>query len=320
MADALSDSRPYSPQPHGAPSDATQDVQLAWSGGLIHLRSVPAGGCSERQFVRRELAIGICFLQRCSAVRWRVDGDVVLEKCGPSSGGARELVILPAGHELSGHWRGPCQDLWLFLQPQVLPDSAPVRSFTERPRVEGSWAHDPVSWAIAKELRNECLRGFPRGPVFLQSAATVLLTSLAYILERLPDAEPARTLSEPKLARVLDYIQQHLDRNITLAELAALVELTPRYFCELFRRTTGRPPHQFQIEQRIERAKSLLERPGLPLREVALMAGFSSQSHLNVYFRRIAGMTPARYRAQRCSLGTTENRSLPVKAAGRSLA
>jgi AraC family transcriptional regulator len=149
----------------------------------------------------------------------------------------------------------------------------------------------------------------------------VLLTSLAYILDRTAvQTEAARTLSQAKLARVLDYIHQHLDRNITLAELAALVELTPRYFCEVFRRTTGRPPHQFQIEQRIERAKSLLERPSVPLREVALMAGFSSQSHLNVYFRRIAGMTPARYRAQCSSLGTTLAGSLRVKGARRSLA
>jgi AraC family transcriptional regulator len=107
-----------------------------------------------------------------------------------------------------------------------------------------------------------------------------------------------RALSEPKLSLVLEYIESNLDHNVMLAELAELVELTPRYFCEVFKRAMGRPPHQFQIEQRIERAKSLLHQPFVPLSDIALMVGFSSQSHLNVYFRRIVGVTPARYRTE----------------------
>jgi AraC family transcriptional regulator len=126
-----------------------------------------------------------------------------------------------------------------------------------------------------------------------------LLAQLAYVFDKAaPEAGPVRALSQAKLSLVLEYIDSNLDHNVTLAELASLVELTPRYFCEVFRRAMGRPPHQFQIEQRIERAKSLLLRPLVPLRDIALMVGFSSQSHLNVYFRRIVGITPARYRSQ----------------------
>lgn len=302
MVRALSDlpDVPSDPRQCGTPlGDVTHDVQLAWTGGLIHLRSVAAGCCCERKFVRQDLAIGICFPGPGSAAHWRVDGQILLDKTWSSSGASRDLLILPAGHEFAGHCSGQGQYLWLFLQPRAIPESDSVKSFTQRLRLDCSWAHDPFTWAIANELRKECIRGFPRGPLFLKSSAAVLLTSLAYVLERIvPDGEAARTFSEAKLGRVLDYIHEHLDRNIPLAELAALVDLTPRYFCEVFRRAIGRPPHQFQIEQRIERAKSLLQRPGASLRDVALMTGFSSQSHLNVCFRRIAGMTPASYRAQ----------------------
>ena len=96
---------------------------------------------------------------------------------------------------------------------------------------------------------------------------------------------------------VIEYIESNLDHNITLSELAGLVQLTPRYFCAVFKQAMGRPPHQFQIERRVERAKSLLGQPPVSLTDVALMVGFSSQSHLNEYFRRIVGVTPARYRA-----------------------
>jgi AraC family transcriptional regulator len=105
-------------------------------------------------------------------------------------------------------------------------------------------------------------------------------------------------LSRRKLQLVLEYIDSNLDRNITLSELAGLVDLTPRYFCAAFKQTVGRPPHQFQLEQRVERAKSLLHQPLVSLIEVALTVGFSSQSHLNDYFRRMVGVTPARYRAE----------------------
>jgi AraC family transcriptional regulator len=60
----------------------------------------------------------------------------------------------------------------------------------------------------------------------------------------------------------------------------------------------GRPPHQFQIERRIERAKILLDESSIPLIDVALTVGFNSQSHLNEYFRRMVGVTPARYRTE----------------------
>jgi len=65
----------------------------------------------------------------------------------------------------------------------------------------------------------------------------------------------------------------------------------------------GRPPHQYQIELRIERAKSLLLRPAVTVSEIALMVGFSSQSHLNLCFRRMVGVTPARYRADAVGAG-----------------
>jgi AraC family transcriptional regulator len=219
----------------------------------------------------------------------------VLDKAWTCNGGTLDLVILPAGHELVGRCSGSGQGLWLFMDLESMSSNRAIRAFAQRTRVDGSWSQDRLSRTIAYELKNECCNGFPRGTLFVESASRALLAQLAYIFDKSsPEVDAARTLDKAKLALVLDYIQSNLDRNVTLTELASLVELTPRYFCEVFRRAMGRPPHQFQIEQRIERAKSLLRQPSVALSEIALMVGFSSQSHLNVCFRRILGVTPAR--------------------------
>jgi AraC family transcriptional regulator len=274
------------------------DVEFSWPGGSLHLRTQPARGHCERRMLRRDLAIGICFQHPGSTVQWSLDGKPVLDKVWNSNGGTLDLIVLPAGHEFVGRCSGSGQGLWLFVDPQSLRPNREIAAFAQRARVDGSWSQDRLSRTIANELKNECHNGFPRGPLFLESASMALLAQLAYLFDKVPpEVGITRSLSKAKLALVLDYIQSNLDRNVTLTELAALVELTPRYFCEVFGRTMGRPPHQFQIEQRVERAKTLLRRPSVPVSEIALMAGFSSQSHLNVCFRRIVGVTPARYRA-----------------------
>jgi AraC family transcriptional regulator len=278
-------------------TESLSDVESAWTDGSAHLRTLSANHRCERRILPKQLAIGICFQKPGSAAQWYLDGKPVLDKIWPSKGGSRDLIILPAGHEFVGRCRGSGQGLWLFIDPQSISHNSRIKTFAETARIDCSWAQDRLSWMIALELKNECSNGFPRGALFLQSASLALLAQLAYIFDKVePRAEPARALSVRKLDLVLEYIDSNLDRNVTLAELAGLVELTPRYFCEVFRRAMGRPPHQYQIEQRIERAKSLLHHPYMPLIDIALRVGFSSQSHLNVYFRRIVGVTPARYR------------------------
>ena len=212
---------------------------------------------------------------------------------------SHDLVVLPPGCEFHARCQGSGQGLWLFLNPQSITSDNRVQSFIGRMTVDYSWTKDRLAWMVASEIRKECKNGFPRGPMFLESASTIFVTQLAYVLdEAVPHFEPIRALSAAKLRSVIDYIGSNLDRNITLSELSALVQLTPRYFCGAFKQAIGRPPHQYLIEQRVERARMLLRDPNLSLTDVALIVGFNSQSHLNDHFRRIVGITPARYRSE----------------------
>jgi AraC family transcriptional regulator len=110
-----------------------------------------------------------------------------------------------------------------------------------------------------------------------------------------------KTLPQPgpdALAELLTTIEKNLDGDLSLAVLARRAGMSTSCFSRWFRAQTGVTPHAFVVEARIERAKALLRSSDLPLLDVALAVGFSSQSCLNVTFRRHAGMTPADYRRQ----------------------
>ena len=104
------------------------------------------------------------------------------------------------------------------------------------------------------------------------------------------------TLPWGRLRRVIEYIQQNLDQDLTLAELAAMVYMSPYHFARLFKRSTGVPPHRFVIRERIARASVVLTRPELSIAQISRMVGFGTPSHFTTVFRRATGITPKGYR------------------------
>jgi AraC-like DNA-binding protein len=94
--------------------------------------------------------------------------------------------------------------------------------------------------------------------------------------------------------RAKEFLNEHYDRNVSLKDLATVADLSPFHFHRVFCREAGMPPHAYQVQIRLLRAKAFLRR-GEPVAQVASMTGFADQSHLNRHFRRLMGVTPARY-------------------------
>jgi AraC family transcriptional regulator len=106
-------------------------------------------------------------------------------------------------------------------------------------------------------------------------------------------------LALSQLERVIDYIDTDLvggspkeNRNLSLCELAQLVQLSPHYFSQLFKQSTGFSPHQYILRCRIDRGKQLLRQGGLSIAGVAKSVGFVDQSHFHRHFKRLEGITP----------------------------
>jgi AraC family transcriptional regulator len=101
---------------------------------------------------------------------------------------------------------------------------------------------------------------------------------------------------ELRLRRVTEYIQQNLDKDLALAELAAVVYMSPYHFARLFKCSTGVPPHRFVVRQRIAHASTLLTTQELSIARISRMVGFRTPSHFTTVFRRVTGITPRGYR------------------------
>lgn len=95
--------------------------------------------------------------------------------------------------------------------------------------------------------------------------------------------------------RALDYLTTHLSEAISIADLAAICDLSRSYFIRAFKETLGETPHRWLVNYRIEKAKELLPQD-LSIAEVALSCGFADQSHLNKVFTALVGKTPGQFR------------------------
>lgn len=93
---------------------------------------------------------------------------------------------------------------------------------------------------------------------------------------------------------VQEYLLTHLATNISLNELATLVNLPPLRLLRTFRKQTGLPPHAYLNHIRVQAAKRLLA-AGWTITEAALETGFADQSHLHRHFKKMLGVTPGQY-------------------------
>ncbi|NGN69271.1 helix-turn-helix domain-containing protein [Streptomyces sp. A7024] len=98
------------------------------------------------------------------------------------------------------------------------------------------------------------------------------------------------------IGEALAWMQDHLDQESTVEELAALVHLAPRTFARRFQQETGSTPYQWMLGQRVLHAQHLLEETDLTVDAIAARAGFGNAATLRHHFLRRLETTPNAYR------------------------
>jgi len=103
-------------------------------------------------------------------------------------------------------------------------------------------------------------------------------------------------LDDITLSRVLNYIEENLDGPLEVSAMADLSGMSPSCFARLFQQRIQLAPHAYVVKKRVERARQLLLDTDIPIAEIALEVGFSSQACLNVAYKLHFGETPGSLR------------------------
>jgi AraC family transcriptional regulator len=210
-----------------------------------------------------------------------------------------DFGILPANLPYALNWNVEVEFIHCYLEPNVLAQIA--HESVNPDRVELSLilkAADPLIYQIGQALKADLEidgvgRRFYADSLTTALAAHLLLhySTRKHKLRAYEDGLPGVMLKQ-----AIEYINAHLGENLSLATMATILHISPYHFCRLFKQSTGMSPHSYLIQQRIERAKQLLQRPELTVTHIAGVCGFANQSHFAKYFRRYTGVSPMQFR------------------------
>jgi len=117
----------------------------------------------------------------------------------------------------------------------------------------------------------------------------------AFIFAKHLPAEQAFGIPPRRLARIVEHIRKNLDTPLAVGTLSRIVEMSQSHFSKMFKLSTGLAPHQFVLQERINRAKELLRRDDAKIVDVALEVGFENQAHFTTVFGNFVGMTPRQF-------------------------
>ncbi|MBU0557707.1 MAG: AraC family transcriptional regulator [Alphaproteobacteria bacterium] len=224
------------------------------------------------------------------------DGEIELADGtrSPRRSLADRLTFVPAGCEVTG-----------WSMPKIRRNSFTALYFDATTLVEefrtGFTASSPPPflYAVDRSLQMtlEKLAGaitVGSGAAYLESLCLVAVGELLQI-RAVPSGQ---RLSEAQLDRLLEFVEAHLEDDLSVEDLAKVLGLSRFHFSRIFKTTTSRSPYQFLLERRVRRAMDLLRSSNLSVADIARQCGFRSVPQFEEAFRRAMGTRPIRYRAE----------------------
>lgn len=200
-------------------------------------------------------------------------------------------------------WGSTDESLMFVIDPLLLRRTAAEVSGLDVSQVEllnTISTHDPHIEAIAYLFQAELDTNGMGGQLYAESLAQVFIVHLLRQYCAFQSKTPYHSKSDatPRLQPVLDYIHSYLDRPLHLAELAEVSGISQYYFCRLFKQSMGIAPYQYVLQQRMEKAKELLQQRKHTIAEVAVLVGCTDQSRFTKQFKNYFGTTPSLFLKQ----------------------
>jgi AraC family transcriptional regulator len=238
------------------------------------------------------------------------DHRLLVNLGGPTRFGVRigrrtlETVLPTGGFSLQSHgalnapfWRDELTLAAVAIQPafveRLLEHRAPPVSETFR---EVRHLPEPRAYAFVREMAAELAT--PTEPLWAETLAMAFTLHLlaTHGAAAQKGLSPRGKLSSRQLRAAGEVVRSGLDAAVSIERLAEAAGLSAFHFARLFKATTGRAPHAWVAQLRLERAVRLIRR-GSTLADAALACGYFDQAHMTNAFRKGLGVTPASLRA-----------------------
>jgi AraC family transcriptional regulator len=212
-----------------------------------------------------------------------------------------DICIVPAGHPFFWQWQRNDHYVRIQIDSQcfdrLVREGKNLNVDCTRLLPKFRVRHlqvEQISLMLLDELKNGGSAGHLYVDALTNALSVQLLRNFSALKPQITSCEGG--LSDRQIRQIADYIHENLAQEIKIAELAELTRMSHFYFSRLFKQAIGVSPHQYVIQQRLERAKHLLKTTELPVMEVAISCGFSSHSHLGKLIRQHTGLSPKAYR------------------------
>jgi AraC family transcriptional regulator len=240
--------------------------------------------------------IVVAYRHGVTPMRRQVDGEWVSETLRPG-----DVSLLTRAAQSHWVWPEDIEVVHVYLTKDEL--TATCRQMYDRDvedvaLLDEVKAGDPAIHAAAMAIAREAAQGGAGSRLLVDSLSCQLAVHIlrrhAHVLFREVETGEGLTFRQERTVR--DYVDAHLGENISLNDLAASVALSRFHFARMFRQSVGTSPHEYVLEQRLARARTMLSRTDASLLQVAASCGFADQSHMNRVFRKRVGQTPGQYR------------------------
>ncbi|MDB5408691.1 MAG: AraC family transcriptional regulator [Rhodospirillales bacterium] len=278
------------------PGELAKRQAASWRGLDAEIVQFPGNDASIYEFRANAHLFIAC--QRAS----RTAGETHIEGLRPSTlrDFSRKMLFVPADHGFKGRFvpRIPLRTTYFYIDPSRLAVD-PELDFSSIAFTPRLFFDDPVLWSTAEKLIALIESPGEGTRLYAEALGAVLAVELVRLERGTPGASTAATrggLAGWQRRAACDYIEEHLAEDVALADLAAVAKLSPAHFCRAFKRSVGLPPHRYQLQRRIEQAKTLLADAETPVLNVALACGFGFSSNFTQAFRKVTGVTPREFR------------------------
>ena len=218
----------------------------------------------------------------------------------------QHVSLTPPGKPVQRRFQAKTEVLLLQLSPGLIRDVVEDAFDKDGRQVElvpCFSTPDPTLDQLAKLLAAEAVKPIDSARAAmveaLERAVALAVLRGHSTLGRRVSPEPLRT-APARIRRVLDYLRRD-GFTPTLKEMATIAGLSPTHFGRAFRAATGMAPHQYLQDLRMQRARRLLETTTLSITQIAFDCGFEQSTSFATSFKKLVGVSPRIWRAERMS-------------------